>query len=69
MYLRLSDEHAVRTVEIEEGSLVDYDKSGTLVGLELVGLHDPEFIDVLARLKNRYAEEAPVLRSVEAVPA
>lgn len=69
VYLRLSDEHAVRTVEIEQGALADYDADGVLVGFEFLGLEDPAFPRVLERIKARFSAEAPALGSVEAVSA
>ena len=69
VYLRLSDEPVVRTVEIEEGTLADYDESGSPVGFEILGLEDPGFLGALERLKARFSTEAPQLRSVEAVTA
>jgi len=55
-----------RTVEIEEGALADYDERGSLVGFELLGLENLRIVEVLGRLKRRYASEVPELRSVEA---
>ena len=69
VYLRLSDEQAVRTVEIEDGALADYDADGALVGFEIVGLDGPAIVHVLHRLKERFAAEAPALGSIEAIPA
>ena len=68
-YLRLSNEAASRTVEIEEGVLADYDGSGSLIGFELLGLDRPGIVEVLARLKRRFAAEAPELASVEVTTA
>ena len=67
VYLRLSDEVAVRTTEIEDGAVADYDADGALVGFEILGLEDPTFPAVLERVKARFSAEAPALRSVEAV--
>ena len=69
VYVRLSDEAASRTVEIEAGALADYDAAGDLVGLELLDLDDPKVIGTLHRLQARFADEAPQLCSVEATPA
>ncbi len=69
VYLRLSGEKAVRTIEIEDGAQADYDADGSLVGLEILGLEDPAFVDVLDRLKTRFLAEAPALGSIQATPA
>ena len=69
LYIRLTDEAATRTVELEAAALADYDKQGKLVGFELLGPGDPDIVNVLARLKRRFADEAPQLQSVEAIPA
>ncbi len=66
VYLRLTDEAVTRTVEIEDGALADYDVAGSLVGLELLHLDDPQVVGTLHRLQARFAREAPQLRSVEA---
>jgi len=67
VYLRLTDRHAVRTVEIEDGALADYDADDALVGFEFLGLEDPAFAGVLERVKARFSAEAPALGSVEAI--
>lgn len=69
VYLRLSEGPAVRTVQVEDGAMADYDADGALVGFEFLGLGDPAFPYVLERVKTRFAAEAPVLGSVEAIPA
>ncbi len=69
VYLRLSDELAVRTTEIEDGAVADYDADGSLVGFEILGLEDPAFSGVLERVKKRFSAEAPALESIEAIPA
>jgi len=69
VYLRLTDQDAVRTVELEDGALADYDAEGTLVGFEFLGLEEPAFSGVLERVKKRFAAEAPALGSIEAIPA
>ncbi len=69
VYLRLSDEHAVRTVEVEQGALADYDADGALVGFEFLHLEHPSFPHVLERVKARFLSQAPELGSVEAVSA
>ena len=69
VYLRLSDEPTVRTTEIEDGALADYDANGALVGLEILGLEDPAFVRVWERVKKRFVAEAPALASIEAVTA
>lgn len=69
VYLRLSDEHAARTVVIEVGALADYAADGALVGFEFLDLDAPAFPHVPERVKTRFSAEAPALGSVEAVPA
>lgn len=69
VYLRLSDEAVTRTAEIEDEVLVDYDAEGRLVGIEILGLEDPGVVDVLARLKRRFAADVPRLLAVEAIVA
>ena len=69
VYVRLSSEMVVRTVEVEEGALADYDERGALVGFELVGLEDPQLGHVLDRLRKQFAADAPQLQSVEAITA
>ncbi len=68
VYLRLTDRHAVRTVEVEDGALADYDADDALVGFEILGLEDPAFSSVLERVKKRFAARAPALGSIEALP-
>ena len=51
VYLRLSDEMAVRTTEIEDGAVADHDTDGALLGFEILGLEDPAFPLVLERVK------------------
>ena len=36
LYIRLQEKYVDRTVEIEEGLNIDFDKSGKLVGLEVI---------------------------------
>lgn len=67
LYLRISDRSVARTAELKDEVLVDYDAEDHLVGIEILGLDDPGVVHVLARLKRRFANEAPQLRSVEAV--
>ena len=69
VYIRLSDAPAVRTHEFESGALVDHDAEGAVVGFELLDPGEPDFAQVLERLKRRFAAEAPALDSIEAVPA
>lgn len=69
VYVRLSAHAVVRTVALEQRALADYDEAGELVGLELLGLGDPDVGQVLTGLKDRFAAEAPALRSVEAITA
>jgi uncharacterized protein YuzE len=58
---------ALRTEEVEEGVLADYDRRGALVGFELLGADRPDLVSVVARLKERFATEAPQLQSLDAV--
>ncbi len=69
VYFRLTSETVARTAEVEEGVLADYDEHGTLVGFELLEPEGPDVAHVLARLKQKFAAEAPELRSLEAFPA
>jgi len=69
VYLRLSEEPAVRSVEVEEGALADYDAEGALVGFEFLGLEDAAFSRLLERVKTRFAAEAPALGSIEVISA
>ncbi|MCA9314618.1 MAG: DUF2283 domain-containing protein [Planctomycetes bacterium] len=66
VYLRLSEQPAVRTSELEQGVVVDYDAQGVLVGFEFVGLEAPRFPRLLELVKARFASEAPALAAVEA---
>ncbi len=67
VYVRLSGEQPSRSVEVDTGAVADYDADGTLVGIELIGLETETFIDVLARVKQRFAASSPQLRALQAV--
>ncbi len=40
LYIRLQEKYVDRTVEIEEGLNIDFDKSGKLAGLEVIDAAD-----------------------------
>ena len=42
VYLRLRDSQSARTEEVAPGILLDYDDQGRVVGIELVGVLEPE---------------------------
>ncbi|MFC3076323.1 DUF2283 domain-containing protein [Shinella pollutisoli] len=48
-YIRFSDKDIVETEEVSQGIMLDYDKDGRIVGLEVLGAraHLPE--DLLSR--------------------
>jgi len=68
-YVRLSNEVATRTDELDDAVLADYDEHGRLVGFEILDMRGPALPDVLARLRERFAAEAPQLASVRVVLA
>jgi len=42
VYLRLRDGRVARTDEVAPGILLDYDDQGRVVGIELIGVLEPE---------------------------
>jgi uncharacterized protein YuzE len=40
LYIRLQEKHVERTLEIEEGLNIDFDKSGRMIGLEVLDAVD-----------------------------
>ena len=69
VYLRLSEHEAVRTAQVAEQVLADYDAQDALVGFEFLNLESPAFPARLEQVKTRFRGAAPALDSVEAVSA
>ena len=40
LYIRLQEKHVERTLEVEEGLNIDFDKSGRMIGLEVLDAVD-----------------------------
>jgi len=40
LYIRLQEKHVNRTVEIEDGINIDFDKNGKLIGIEILNATD-----------------------------
>ncbi len=40
LYIRLQEKYVERTVEVEEGLNIDFDKSGKMIGLEVLDATD-----------------------------
>jgi uncharacterized protein YuzE len=50
LYLRLNEEAIVESHEVEPGVILDYDKDGLVVGVELLGLKARSHGESLRRL-------------------
>lgn len=63
LYVRLTDRAVARTVQIDEGTLVDLDDSGAVVGIEVI---QPERVWPLNEILDSYnipADQASELRA------
>ena len=40
LYIKLKDDRIVESEEIEEGIIVDYNKKGEIVGIEIIGVKE-----------------------------
>ncbi len=67
VYVRLSSEATSRSVEVDAGVVADYDIDGALVGIELIGFETDTFVEVLDRVKRRFAASSPQLSALQAV--
>ena len=53
MYIRLTDEEIDKTRKIDDNTILDYDKNGQLVGIEILFVKEriPEFLEEV-KMKN-----------------
>ena len=55
MYIRLTDEEIDKTRKIDDNTILDYDKNGQLVGIEILFVKEriPEFLEEVKDMKHK----------------
>ena len=63
LYIRLTDEPAARTREIDDNTFVDLDESGDVIGIEVISIHHAWALDDVLRGYSIPAHEVAQLRA------
>jgi uncharacterized protein YuzE len=69
LYIRLTDAPVARTHEIDDNTLVDLDKAGGVIGIEVVSIESPWALGAVLRDYEISADEAAQLRAYFQMPA
>ena len=56
MYIRFSEEKYFESDEVEEGIIIDYDKSRKIIGLEILDASDHLSKKAIKNMKEEYAK-------------